>query len=694
MKQHDASLTEVCLVQMPYAPLERPSIGLGLLKAALSVAQIRCHVVYANVLFAEAVGFHSYRWIEGTASEYLLGEWTFSKTAFPNFEPDDNKYLELILQQWPALVPRPQIKNAKEIEDQKNFAFSIRRKTLKFVDQLAKSILSTGTRIVGCSSTFQQNCASLALLRRIRELSPDIITLIGGANCEGEMGLEMQQAFPWIDFVIPGEADKIIVDLCQKLLENGRWSYPTWLLNGVIAHSSQVDASIKSENHSFRVSAEDFESLPTPDYIDYFMTLENSAIRHRLKPGLLVEASRGCWWGQRYQCTFCGFNGLNMKYREKSTERVVQELSDISKRYGLKNFGFVDNVLSPSHMKTLLPQMAKEEEPYSSFCEVRTNLKREDLQELARAGFRSIQFGVENLNDSALKLMRKGTTSLKNIELLKWARKLGICAYWNFLCGIPGECDKWYVEIADWIPAIIHLQPPMTIVNVRFDRFSSYHQSPETFGLSLVPYRTYRFVFPLSGGSLERFAYFFEDVKDNNRFNIWDLRLPGQQALKEKIDIWKSSYHGECPPILCLIEKGDNIEITDTRPCAFDPQLTLKGLAARILKLCDEVRSVDSLHRSITAQEGLNPSWGEINAIVDELKERKILLQMNGKLLGLAVPYPMAQMPTFFEFPFGFAELPDFEKAKRESLREIDLGCLFQRRSVICYNQNYTKEVG
>ena len=38
------------------------------------------------------------------------------------------------------------------------------------------------------------------------------------------------------------------------------------------------------------------------------------------------ETSRGCWWGERMHCTFCGLNGATMSYRSKSPRRAVDEL--------------------------------------------------------------------------------------------------------------------------------------------------------------------------------------------------------------------------------------------------------------------------------------------------------------------------------------------------------------------------------
>src|SRR6188472_363511 len=81
-------LMDVCLVNMPYAGLERPSIGLGILEAYLKKDHRSFRSIYANLLFAEHIGLDAYYFIELSSNEDLLGEWTFGGLAFPEFSPD------------------------------------------------------------------------------------------------------------------------------------------------------------------------------------------------------------------------------------------------------------------------------------------------------------------------------------------------------------------------------------------------------------------------------------------------------------------------------------------------------------------------------------------------------------------------------------------------------------------------------
>ncbi|MCD2506106.1 hypothetical protein LRN57_14440, partial [Staphylococcus aureus] len=82
-----------------------------------------------------------------------------------------------------------------------------------------------------------------------------------------------------------------------------------------------------------------------PNFDDYFEQLQASPLHGYVIPGLLIETSRGCWWGAKHHCTFCGLNGSGMAFRAKSQARVQQEVSQLAARYRLKRFMAVDNIL-------------------------------------------------------------------------------------------------------------------------------------------------------------------------------------------------------------------------------------------------------------------------------------------------------------------------------------------------------------
>lgn len=621
---------DVSLVSMPFAEVQRPSIALGLLHAALLRTAIRSEVVYSNFDFAETIGLVAYRAMESAPTDHLLGEWCFAGLLFPDNPEKNEEYLNLVLevrcQGFPA-----------ELGQRKDLMRWVRAQTVEYVDSLAKKIIARGPRIVGCSSVFQQHCASLALLKRIHQLSPETILMMGGANCEGEMGVETLRQFPWVDCVVSGEADDFFADLCRALLDQGRDVAPPMLPDGAISQGHLRSALRALPGNSVQASrslVRELDALPTPDYTHYFNALKSSTLTNLVEPSLLAESSRGCWWGEKSHCTFCGLNGTSMKHRSKSPERVLAELSELSDRYALRTIQFVDNILDMSYFKTVLPKLAESGDKYALFYEVKSNLKRDEVRLLAEAGVRWIQPGIESLDDNVLRLIGKGNSTLMNLQLLKWSAEFGIDAAWNMLCGVPGESDTWYAEMAKWLPLIFHLQPPSGLNRVRYDRFSPYHMRPQDFGLMLHPSRAYGYVYPLPKESLMRLAYSFEDSEHEGHIHRGLHSQPGQQELQEVLQEWNRVWHASRPVLQVSIEDS-GLRIVDTRPVAHQQNWTAGEMEAEVYRLCDSAQTPSALLKQISARREF--TMEEIQRAIQTLCGARVMLQLNGKLIGLGV---------------------------------------------------------
>lgn len=622
---------DVVLVSMPFAEVQRPSIALGLLHASLANTGIQSEVVYANFGLAERIGLVAYQAMQLAPTDHLLGEWCFASCLFPTSEASDEEYLNLVLEVRCSGFPA-------ELEQRKDQMLWVRHQCATYVDWLANAIVAKKPKIVGCSSVFQQHCASLALLKRIHELSPETILLMGGANCEGEMGVQTLRSFPWVDCIVSGEADALFPDLCRVLLDQGRNADPAALPEGAVSqHHLKTRFPILSQQPlaAPRSLVHDMDSLPLPDYSHYFQALNDSTLTNLIHPELLAESSRGCWWGEKFHCTFCGLNGAGMKYRLKSPERVLDELSELKKLYGIGFIQFVDNILDMSYFKTVLPKLAASDEKYSLFFETKANLRREQVELLARAGVRYIQPGIESLDDRILTLLAKGNSTLVNLQLLKWGCEFGIDVSWNLLAGIPGESDEWYANMADWVPSIFHLQPPTGVVRIRYDRFSPYHMRPHDFDLMLEPSRTYPYVYPLSKDALMRLAYSFEDSKRPQHMHRGLSEKPGQQRLQYVVvewnELWRSSR-----PVLQVYDNGERLRFNDTRPCAIQRSWTIEGLEAEIYRLCDSAQTRKTLKSQLNATEDLEPA-------ISNLLNSKVLLSINDKLLAIGVNQPRDQ---------------------------------------------------
>jgi ribosomal peptide maturation radical SAM protein 1 len=631
--------TPVVLVLMPYADIARPSLALSTLKACLTQAGIGCAVHYANLRFAEKLGLDM---PEAPYLARLLGEWTFSKAAFPDHPGVSAREALAVCGQQHAFMPAIGFVDRRFVDSLER----LRDYAPKFIDEIAREVLARGPRIVGCSSTFEQHCASLALLRRINELDPSVITMIGGANCEAEMGWGTLRSFPWLDVVVSGEADELFAPLCELLLNHG-CDLPLALLpDGVMVREHARHQTFGPGGRPApRAVVEDVNSSPLPDCSDFVSALEASSLRDSVSPGLLVELSRGCWWGEKHHCTFCGLNGGGMHYRAKRAERAMEELDALADQAGLDRFMVVDNILDLGYLRTLLPALAERGAPYRLFFETKANLKREQVSILAKAGVIWIQPGIEAFNDELLKLMDKGSTAIINVQVLKYCREFGIYNTWNLLYGFPGEDDAWHAEVAAWLPLIFHLQPPKCVGRVLFDRFSMYHQFPERYNLELAPSPSYQAVYSLPADNIADLAYFFADSSPQAGFTG-----PGVRALATLVIEWHELFKHGLGPVLTMNMRGDDIDIFDTRPCATSRRLTLCGLDAHVYLACEPAADIREIRRRIgpeAADEAL------VVAAAERLVELRLLLKLNGKYMALAVPGDCPTLVTEEDFPGG-----------------------------------------
>jgi len=649
-------MTDICLISMPFDVLGQPSIGLSLLVAAAKDEGLSAKSIYPKFWFAEEVGLKRYTALAKAGGPAdLLGEWIFSQAAFPNFHSKDDSYFKnklntdkRILDNYYQILGR-----TEDIYD--NF-FKARQLALSFIEKTAERILKFKPKIIGCSSNYQQHCASLALLRIIKEKNPDIITLLGGANCEASMGQATKRNFPWIDFVVSGEADLLFPKLCRVLLEKGRDISIDKLPFGVISNQNCFQQHISGDKNTYRATVDNLNNLPIPDYEDYFEELNNISFKKSVVTFLLMETSRGCWWAQKKPCTFCGLNGCAYHFRTKTSQRILKELNLLNQKYKIDRFIITDNVLHPKYFQSIFPYLSEKNTPsYFLHWEARASLKEEQVKMLAKSGARHIQIGIENLHDECLNLLNKGVSAIQNVTILKLAMENGIQIYWNFLYNILGEKNFWYEELAKWLPLIFHLQPPGGVIQVRYARFSNYYNTPERYGIDLVPLKEYFSVYPLSENEIMDIACYFEDK--NQSKGKGTSESIGITRVKSILNKWIKlfeNYFSETKQIkLTVWEEKYQSFITDTRPCATERNITLKGLAHYIYCECRIPRTKKLLFESLQKIYFPNIRINELNKMIDYLLEKKLILILDEKILSLAVREPARTLITKKEFLTG-----------------------------------------
>lgn len=607
----------VALVNMPFAAAQRPSIQCGLLKAALSRDGHDVSVHYLNLELAVELGNDVYSKLAELRSDHLLGEWLFSVAAFGP-RPDEEAYRRA----FPSLEDTLQTLG---------YTFDdlcrLRNETLPaFVERWATTIDWSAYDIVGFTSTFEQNVAALALARRLKERYSDIVNVFGGANYDGEMGPEYVRAFPWIDYAVVGEGDEALPAIVAQLA-HGRSAAG---LPGVVA---RVGGEVVKDGSAPLIR--DLDNLPDPDYDEFFGALAKlgrDRVLGNVLPLLLFESARGCWWGEKHHCTFCGLNALGMGYRSKSPERVHAELRRQSARYQIVNFEAVDNIIDMRYLDELCKPLIDERVDYRLFYEVKSNLKRAQLRTLSRAGVGVIQPGIESLSTHILKLMRKGSTMLQNVRILKWGHYYGISVAWNLLTGFPGETVEDYEAQARLIPKLVHLPPPVGGGPIWMERFSPYFTDPSFPVENLEPWGAYRFVYPEDRVDLRKIAYFFD-------YTMGDT-VPDEQlyAVKRATQEWRDSWTQPKRPMLVYQRAPDWIQIVDRRNPEVPQAYAFQGVDATVYDLCGDTDHTASRVRSLLAESGVDADTEDVELALSRFCELGLMIDEGGSYLSLALP--------------------------------------------------------
>jgi len=597
----------VALVQMPFTITAWPSLGLSLLKAIVAEAGHEVRIFYFNQAFQDEVGVDIYAKLARGAPQNvdLLGEWLFSEALFGRDSSVDAAYLEDVFEgRHPAHRKPPGV---AILDEMRPHLTALRAKATNFIEMLEERGDWDDYDVVGFTSTFQQHVASLALAKRLKARRPNIKIVFGGANCEADMGRAALRRFPFIDAVCLGEGDAALPDYLAALARDEAGS-----VAGILTRSGAYAAAREVI----------LNDLPYPDFEDFFTGAPvddpNYAHEHRL----IFESSRGCWWGQKNHCTFCGLNGGTMAFRRKDGARAIAEIRHLLDTYGrhTRNVTATDNIIPYEYFRTFLPDLAALSMDLSLFYETKANLRKDQVALYRAAGLTAIQPGIESLSTPVLKLMRKGVSALQNLQLLKWCSEYGIEAKWNFLAGFPGEAPEWYTGLPELVRKIRHLVPPVGVSTLRFDRFSPYHVSPAKFGLTaLTPYPAYAYVYrDIPEPEVANLAYYF--VTDYPEGEAGETYA---RDTFHELELWRERADEFA---LFHVDSEDGVLVLD-----------LRTVEPRLYRLVDVYADVFLATDQITPLENFR-NLPHIARAADTLIGLGLLIEENAKVLNVSVP--------------------------------------------------------
>ncbi|MET8147157.1 RiPP maturation radical SAM C-methyltransferase [Actinoplanes sp. NPDC049668] len=605
----------VVIVSMPFMVADRPSIQLGLLQAIATGHGYAARTLHANLDFAHRIGGETYRSLCEQRG-HMIGDWLFSVAAFGDAAPDpdgallDDVSAGLDLAGESGTVSRDQLLRIRDFD------------VPAYLDELVDGFPWQEVRVVGFSCTFQQNAASFALARRLKGEFPHVVTVFGGANFDGEMGQEYVRRAGCIDYAVTGEGDVAFPELLAALATGA----DPGAVPGVVCRSGGTVSACAARAPYGRL-----DESPSPNYDEYFAHAEALGIHPRAGRRTVripFESARGCWWGAKHHCTFCGLNGSSMAFRAKSPGRVADELATQSRRYHSFRFEAVDNILDTAYLSKLFPELIAAGTTYDIFYEVKANLSRDQLRLLRQGGVTHLQPGLESLSTRVLELMRKGVRAGQNVNVLRWGQYYGIVISWNILWGFPGESAEDYRRQADVIPHLVHLRPPVGAGRVWLERFSPLFTDPDSGVKERGPERGYRYVYPESF-DLDKVAYFFE-------YALADP-LPDEAyaGVRTATAAWREAWERPTPPTLTYFSAPGYLQIYDGRRPGAEGTYTFEGELAEVYLACVD-RPIGAT--AVRERIGRRLPVDAIEEAFDGFAERGLMFRDGSSALALALP--------------------------------------------------------
>jgi ribosomal peptide maturation radical SAM protein 1 len=613
----------IALVTMPFVSSLRPSLQLGLLKPIAESHAFPTETFHLNLELAAMIGRPLFDLLCDHRGE-ATGDWLFSLAAFGDASPDPaDRFIE---QYRSRLEPR-----LAAIDSSVDELLRVRHQVVpEYLDQMEAATDWDRFRVVGFTSTFQQNVASFAFARRLKQRHPDTLILFGGANFEGEMGAEWTRSLPCIDLAIDGEADLAFSQVLRALSEGDD---PLEVPGVVGRRDGQL---VRAEPAP---PFDRLDELPVPEYGEYFaraqaLGLLDGTARRRVQ--LPFESARGCWWGAKRHCTFCGLNGGTMAFRTKSVDRVEVEMAELAYRYRSFDLESVDNILEPSFVDELFPRLVRAGSTYQIFYEVKADLTPAQLRTLRNGGVCKVQPGIESLSSHTLGLMRKGVRASTNVNLLRWCSHLGIDVAWNLLYGFPGEHEDDARQQVALIPDLAHLQPPVGSGRIWMERHSPIFTEPDAFPSKWRrPEASLSQVYPASV-DLDRAAFFFDYELENT------LPDHAYEQLDKIVEAWIGQWKSpQGRPALRWWRTPGLLQIEDARDLDEPGTYTFEDpLASLYLACADRPVKAEAARSAL----GWDHPVDEVRDALEEFVDRGLMMRDGNLFLALAIPAAGASM--------------------------------------------------
>ncbi|MFH1490394.1 MAG: radical SAM protein [Pseudomonadota bacterium] len=320
------------------------------------------------------------------------------------------------------------------------------------LDELTDRIGEDIAQIAGISFMTCQAQEAYDISDAIKGKLPWVHTVGGGIHAT----TLPEEARPHFDFLVMGEGEKPLLELSDALIKE---DIPEPEIRGVFGKPENGAAKYK------RRFLEDLNALPFPAWdllhLDRYKGLGKGLEGE--DPFMVILGSRGC----PNHCVFCASHIVHgKKFRCRSPQSIVDELTAFKSEYGIGQFDFADDTMTvfEDRILELCSLIRKKQLDIRWDCNARVNtVNMKMLRAMKAAGCVRINFGVESGDPEILKRAKKGFTIDQIKKAHQMARDAGLRIMSFFMLGLPGETAETIERTLDLFHALPTDYPGLTL---------------------------------------------------------------------------------------------------------------------------------------------------------------------------------------------------------------------------------------
>ena len=335
------------------------------------------------------------------------------------------EWQELCAAHWPTIVP------ANERESRTVVLSASHQEVVGCATKMAAGSFGEWVRqrlgkavrpdMVGLSVMFSgQIIAALAVTKVIHVVWPGVPVVWGGAHVTALAEPISKDTFygEGIDGFVVGYAEKTWVELLDAVAGEPPWPVEVFKA-GAASRRAKEDATTVP---AFDLSSYGQGSLTLP-----------------------VQASRGCAYGK---CSFCTYPKIEGKHRKLSMSALEPVIEQAASRGAV--LSFKDSLLVPNQLREV-GAIIKGRVMWSACTKLHSSFDRETMRRLYGEGLRTLEIGLETLDEASQGIINKPQSPVLLRSLLDAASEAGVAIVINYMTGLPGADAR---EEQHWLEVV------------------------------------------------------------------------------------------------------------------------------------------------------------------------------------------------------------------------------------------------